>query len=167
MLCRLLHRLTNRLALSAQVAGVGVLIGAGANASAAPFEQDAQGLAIDAAKVLTCADADGGYLNRGRVLVQGGRILAVGRQSELEIPKGFEHRDFGDLWLMPGMIDLHSHIGGTFDINGAVYQANPGLRVSTAVIPGNSAFRRALAAGVTTVRSPADLGNAIQDKLGN
>lgn len=151
MLRRLLHCLTNRLALSAQVAGVGALIGAGANASAASFEQDAQGLAIDAAKVLTCADADGGYLNRGRVLVQDGRILAVGRQSDLEIPKGFEHRDFGDLWLMPGMIDLHSHIGGTFDINGAVYQANPGLRVSTAVIPGNSAFRRALAAGVTTV----------------
>lgn len=151
MLRGLLHRLTNRLALTAQVAGVAALTGAGANASEAVLEQEALGLALDAAKVLTCADGDGGYLNRGRILVQDGQIVAVGLQSELAIPEGFEHRDFGDLWLMPGMIDLHSHIGGTFDINGAVYQANPGLRVSTAVIPGNSAFRRALAAGVTTV----------------
>lgn len=124
---------------------------AGNSALETPRAQASKGLALDAAKVLTCADASGGYLNRGRVLVQDGRILAVGAQADLEIPAGFEHRNFGDLWLMPGMIDLHSHIGGTFDINGAVYQANPGLRVSTAVIPGNAAFRRALAAGVTTV----------------
>lgn len=153
MFRRLLQRLTDRAALTAQVAGAVALVGANAQAGSAgeAASLESQGLALDAAKVLTCADADGGYLNRGRILVQDGQILAVGRQSELEIPAGFEHRDFGDLWLMPGMIDLHSHIGGTFDINGAVYQANPGLRVSTAVIPGNPAFRRALAAGVTTV----------------
>lgn len=51
----------------------------------------------------------------------------------------------------PGFIDLHSHIGGDFGINDMVYQANPELRVSTAVVPENANLRRALAAGVTTI----------------
>jgi imidazolonepropionase-like amidohydrolase len=59
--------------------------------------------------------------------------------------------DLGDAWLMPGMVDLHSHVGGTFDINDAVFQGNTGLRVAPAVIPGNRQLRRGLASGVTTV----------------
>ncbi len=49
------------------------------------------------------------------------------------------------------MIDLHTHIGGTFDINDMVYLVNPGLRVSTSVVPKNEALKLDLASGVTTV----------------
>jgi len=112
---------------------------------------DPGSFALRAAKVLT-AERDGpGFLNDGVVLVEDGRIAAVGRHGEVELPDGVGLLDCGDRWLMPGLVDLHSHVGGTFDINDMVYQANPGLRVSVAVIPGNGSLDRALAGGVTTV----------------
>ena len=93
----------------------------------------------------------GAYLDDAYVVVRDGLIEQVVSTSEFEPPADAEIRELGELWLMPGLIDLHSHIGGTFDINGAVYQANTGLRVSTAVRPRNPAIELALAAGVTTV----------------
>lgn len=109
------------------------------------------GLALLSAKVLTCELEGPGYVNRGVVLVKDGRIEAVGRQGELVVPQGYTVVDVGDKWLMPGMVSLHTHIGGSFDINDMVFQANPGCRAATAVIPANPNIRRALAAGVTSM----------------
>lgn len=109
------------------------------------------GVVIDAAKILCCELEGRQVVNNGRVLIVDDQIVAVGSRSEIEIPEGFEHVDYGNNWLMPGMVDLHCHVGGTFDINDMVYQANPGLRAKTAVIPGNDALKRALASGVTSV----------------
>ena len=109
------------------------------------------GLAILSDKILTVVPEGQQFINHGVLLVQGSKILAVGPESEVEIPDGFRVIDVGENWLMPGMIDLHCHVGGTFDINDTVYLANPGLRASTAVIPANQALDRALASGVTTV----------------
>jgi imidazolonepropionase-like amidohydrolase len=67
------------------------------------------------------------------------------------VPEGYALVDLGGAWVMPGMIELHSHVGGTFDINDAVLQVNPGLRVHGAVVPRNSALELAVAGGVTTV----------------
>jgi hypothetical protein len=85
------------------------------------------------------------------LLVKDGRIEAVGSARETAVPEGYEVLDLGARWLMPGMIDLHSHQGGTGDINDMVYLINPELRVSTAVIPANRDLERGLAAGVTAV----------------
>jgi imidazolonepropionase-like amidohydrolase len=112
------------------------------------------GLALMAAKVLTCELEGPGYIDRGVVLVEDGRITGVGRRGEVEIPVGFEVVDVGANWLMPGMIDLHSHVTGSdprVEINEAVLLANPGLRVSAAIIPGSAEMRRGLRAGVTTM----------------
>ncbi|MHC4376171.1 MAG: amidohydrolase family protein [Planctomycetota bacterium] len=109
------------------------------------------GVVIDAAKILCCELEGRQVVNNGRVLIVEDQIVAVGSRSEIEIPEGFEHVDYGNNWLMPGMVDLHCHVGGTFDINDMVYQANPGLRAKTAVIPGNDSLKRALASGVTSV----------------
>ncbi len=125
-----------------------LLVTAGSR-SLAPAQD--QGLALVADKVLT-VELDGRqFIDHGVVLIQNGKILEVGRQGEIAIPDGFEVRDVGTDWLMPGMIDLHCHIGGTFDINDTVYLANPGVRASTAVIPANQMLDRALASGVTSV----------------
>jgi hypothetical protein len=68
------------------------------------------------------------------------------------IPAGYELVDLGARWVMPGMIDLHSHLGGSGgDINDMVLQVNAGLRVSAAVVPRNNNLKAILAAGVTTV----------------
>jgi imidazolonepropionase-like amidohydrolase len=85
------------------------------------------------------------------VLVKDGLIESVGVQGELEIPAGYAVHDGGPLWIMPGMIDLHSHVGGLRGYNDMVFQVNPGLRVSATVAAGNARLSRPIAAGITTI----------------
>lgn len=109
------------------------------------------GQVLYAAKVLSLAEKGPAVVDRGAVVVRDGRIEWVGPRDELVLPAGYEVRDLGENWLMPGMIDLHSHIGGSFDINDAVYQASPELRARASAIPANRAMELALASGVTTI----------------
>lgn len=111
----------------------------------------ASGLALRAAKVLVVGERGDEVRDQVWVLVRDGAIEGLLDARREDPPEGYERLDLGDAWLMPGMIDLHSHVGGTFDINDAVFQANPGLRVAPAVIPGNRQLRLGLASGVTTV----------------
>jgi imidazolonepropionase-like amidohydrolase len=116
----------------------------------------ARGLALRAAKVLLCPLEGEQVLDHGVVLVRDGRIVGVGPAAELVVPEDYESLDLGAAWIVPGMIDLHCHVGGpsifqTNDINDMVYLTNPGLRVSPAVIPGNRDLRLGLAGGVTSV----------------
>ena len=69
------------------------------------------GLALRCAKALTCA-ADAPVVDNAIVLVKDGKIEAVGSAADLDVPDGYREIDVGDLWVMPGMIDLHCHIGG-------------------------------------------------------
>jgi len=114
-------------------------------------EPGGQGLAIRAAKALTVPFRGPQFVDNAVVLIQDGMIVGVGPAAETPIPAGFEVLDVGDNWIMPGLIDLHTHIAGTFDINDAVYVTNPGLRASTAVRPEDPKMQLALAAGVTTI----------------
>jgi imidazolonepropionase-like amidohydrolase len=108
-------------------------------------------VAILSSKILTCAEEGPEVINNGVLLIDGRTIRAVGKQGELEIPDGFEVIDAGDNWVMPGLIDLHSHIGGSMDINDTVFLTNPGLRAYTSVVPRNANLMRALASGVTSI----------------
>lgn len=114
-------------------------------------EKGGPGLALKAAKILAVPLEGTQLIDNGVLLVRDGKIQALGSARSTPIPAGYEVLDLGEKWLMPGMIDLHSHVGGTFDINDMVYLTNPGLRVSTAVIPHNEMLKVALASGVTTV----------------
>ncbi|MCC7169686.1 MAG: amidohydrolase family protein [Planctomycetes bacterium] len=116
-----------------------------------PGERGAPGLAIRTAKALTCKWEGESFVDHALVLVKDGKIQAVGPVGEVAVPQGYELLDVGDMWLMPGMIDLHAHIGGSFDINDMVYVTQPELKVHASVVPHNSMFKRALASGVTSV----------------
>ena len=110
-----------------------------------------RGVALVAAKALVCAPDGPQTIDDAVLLIEDGLIVALGRADELEVPDGFERVDLGDRWVMPGMIDLHSHISGAFDINDTVFQVNSGLRVSATMRPNNRAQQVALASGVTTI----------------
>jgi imidazolonepropionase-like amidohydrolase len=114
-------------------------------------EKGAPGLALLAKKALAVPFEGTQVVDNAVVLVKDGKIEAIGPARTTPIPAGYEVQDFGGKWLMPGMIDLHTHIGGSGDINDMVYLVNPGLRVETAVIPKNDAMKLDLASGVTTV----------------
>ena len=114
-------------------------------------ERGGAGLALLAQKALTAQYEGEQAVDNVLVLIKDGRIEALGSESELAVPAGYVVRDLGDLWLMPGMIDLHCHTGGSFDINDGVFVTNPELRVRASVIPRNPNFERQLASGVTSV----------------
>jgi imidazolonepropionase-like amidohydrolase len=50
-------------------------------------------------------------IERAAILVEGDRIVGVGRKEDFGQVKGVKELDFGDAALLPGLIDCHSHLG--------------------------------------------------------
>lgn len=104
--------------------------------------------AIRAGKVITCA---GEPIIDGVILVANGKIEAIGSFGTVNIPDGCEVDHHPDSFAMPGLVEAHSHVGGTGDLNEMVYQTNPELRNWDQIIPHNSDLKVAIAGGVTTI----------------
>lgn len=47
------------------------------------------------------------------VLVEDGRIVAVGPASEVDAPMGARELDLGGAYLLPGLINMHVHLCGS------------------------------------------------------
>ena len=104
--------------------------------------------AIRVGKVITCA---GEPIIDGVILVANGKIEAIGSFGTVNIPDGCEVDHHPDSFAMPGLVEAHSHVGGTGDLNEMVYQTNPELRNWDQIIPHNSDLKVAIAGGVTTI----------------
>ena len=139
--------------LRSACAVLGLVLGGGAAAQDAPAGVAAttaaasQVVAHLAARILPC---DGPPIDGGVLLVEGGRITAVGARGEVAIPEGAEVQDHGANWLLPGYVDLHHHVSGRGDINDMVQPLNPELRTLDVVRPTEEMIRRTAAGGVTT-----------------
>ncbi len=105
-------------------------------------------LAIHVGKILTCA---GESVAEGTILVSDGKIEAIGSRKDVKVPDGYEVIDHSDRFAMPGLIEAHSHVGGSGDLNEMVYQTNPELRNWDQIIPHNERLKVAIAGGVTTI----------------
>ena len=106
------------------------------------------GVAVHVGKIFTCA---GDPIADGTILIKDGKIEAIGRKKEIEIPEGYEVIDHSDQFAMPGLVEAHSHVGGSGDLNEMVYQTNPELRNWDQIIPHNDQLKVAIAGGVTTI----------------
>ncbi|WP_125613448.1 amidohydrolase [Specibacter cremeus] len=103
----------------------------------------------------------------GTVLVEGGKILALG--ASVQAPAGAEVLDAGGQWLLPGFIDAHVHLGmdpegeleSASDVNEMTNPAMAGVRAIDAVDPMDPGFDDALAGGITTVNVNPGSGNPI------
>jgi len=121
-------------------------------------------LAITNGKVLTISQ---GTFEPGTVLLEDGRIVAVGQ--EVEIPAGAEVYDVTGKVVTPGLIDAHCHVGlfpegigwEYSDGNECTDPITPHLRALDAVHPEDPAFKELVAAGVTTVLTGPGSGNLI------
>src|SRR6266536_2248215 len=84
------------------------------------------------------------------VVIEGEKITQVAPFSELRAGAGDAAIDLPDATLLPGLIDMHTHL--TFDLNSLGYQ---GLGISTAreALHGARNARRTLEAGFTLVRN--------------
>lgn len=105
-------------------------------------------LAIHVGRIITCA---GKPIDNATVLVANGKIEALGPRGEIKVPDGYTVIDQSDKFAMPGLVDVHSHVGGAGDINEMVYQTNPELRVLDVIRPHNERLKVAVAGGVTTI----------------
>ena len=87
---------------------VGVAIaGLGTQASGATAP-NADALVLAGARVL--APEGDRWLADHDVLVEGGKIAAVGPAGSLAAPAGARRLDLAGLHLIPGLIDLHTHL---------------------------------------------------------
>lgn len=66
----------------------------------------------------TLIDGTGGpAVENAGMLVEDGRIAWIGPAGELEIPDGVEPTDLTGKHVMPGLMDLHVHLGNVVDLN--------------------------------------------------
>jgi imidazolonepropionase-like amidohydrolase len=84
------------------------------------------------------------------IVIEGDKIAQIGPSSEVAAAPGDTTIDLPDATLLPGLIDMHTHL--TFDLNSLGYQ---GLGISTAreALHGARNAKRTLEAGFTTVRN--------------
>lgn len=88
-------------------------------------------------------------IQNGVLVVQGGRITAVGG-PETAIPAGAVVHDMSGKTIMPGLVDTHSHIGGG-DGGDRSNPMHPAVRILDAIDARDEGIQKAQAGGVTTV----------------
>ncbi|MDP3740110.1 MAG: amidohydrolase [Hyphomonadaceae bacterium] len=105
----------------------------------------------------TVFDGNGGMIERGSVLVQGGKIVAVG--ANIPVPAGVKLLDAAGKYVTPGIIDIHSHLGvypspgldAHQDGNEASGPVTAEVWAEHGIWPHDPGFTRAMAGGVTTL----------------
>ena len=103
----------------------------------------------------------------GQVLIDGGKIAAVGRN--LDVPERTEVYDAAGCIVTPGLVDAHTHIGLDEEAirwEGADYNemsdpVTPQMRGIDGINPQDEAFRLALAGGVTAAVTGPGSANVI------
>lgn len=85
----------------------------------------------------------------GVLVVDEGRILALGPRASTPIPEGATLLDAAGLHLIPGLIDLHSHIGGG-SLHEGLGPIQGGLSAIDAIDPTHISIQRAQSGGITT-----------------
>lgn len=148
-----------RIIVAATVALIGAATRESAGQAVAPKSADSTATLITAARVF-----DGMAMHDGwSVLVRGERIVAVGPSAGITIPAGSRRITLADATLMPGLIEMHSHLllhpYNETSWDDQVLREPLALRVARAT---NHA-RETLRAGFTTVRDLGTEGAAYAD----
>ncbi len=92
----------------------------------------------------------GDPIEDGVVVVEDGRITAVGSAASVSVPSGAEVHDLAGKVLIPGMVDTHSHIGGPSGGDSSS-PLNPEARSLDSIDIHSDAFWRARTGGITTL----------------
>lgn len=93
----------------------------------------------------------GDPIENGVLIVQEGKIIAVGAAADVTLPGNAVIHDMAGKQIMPGMVDTHSHLGVT-DLGGDASAAiHPEVRIIDSIEPTADSFMRALSGGITTL----------------
>ncbi|HZC40789.1 MAG TPA: amidohydrolase [Streptosporangiaceae bacterium] len=106
-------------------------------------------------------------IENGTVLVAGGMISAVG--SDVTVPPGARVVDAAGGWVLPGLIDAHTHVGvheeaegwAGRDVNEMTEPVTAQVRALDAINPAEQGFRDAIGGGVLAVNVNPGSGNPV------
>src|ERR1700741_689100 len=85
----------------------------------APKDEPLAYLALTGATII---DGNGGEpIVDGVLLVKDGHVAAVGSRNSVDIPDRTETRDLSGLFIIPGVINGHGHVGDVKGIEGGRY----------------------------------------------
>jgi imidazolonepropionase-like amidohydrolase len=121
-------------------------------------------VAIVGGRVLPITGAE---IERGTVLIENGRISAVG--ASVTVPDGAQVVDAEGSWVLPGFIDAHAHVGVSEEAEGWAGQdtnemtepVTAQVRAIDAINPADLGFRDAIMGGVLAVNVNPGSGNPI------
>lgn len=121
-------------------------------------------LLIKNGKILTM---NGYNLENGCVLIENGKIKEIA--ESIDTPDDTEILDVNGAWVMPGIIDAHTHIGiceenmgfEGDDINEMSDPVTPQLRAIDAINPADEALKKAVKGGITAVMTGPGSANVI------
>ena len=131
-------------AMRSKPASIAAVLGAVFAIASATVSSQTQTIRVRAATVL---DGTGKVLRNATIVVQGSKITAIDT-----IGSGAATYDLGPLTVIPGMIDVHAHVGWHFDKDGR-YAARGGDPGEEILYGAENAYTT-LVAGFTTIQSP-------------
>lgn len=99
-------------------------------------------------------------IENGVLLVQHGKIVAVGDAATMRLSAEVERVDVTGKVLMPGLVDSHSHIGGSSGADGS-NPIQPDVRVLDGLDVRDDSIQKAQAGGITTVNVMPGSGHLI------
>lgn len=89
-------------------------------------------------------------IEQGILLVQNGKITAVGDARTVRLTAEVVQIDAAGKTIMPGLVDSHSHIGEPAGADGS-NPIQPDVRILDSVNPRSGSIQRAQSGGITTV----------------
>jgi len=87
---------------------------------------------------------------RGVLVMQDGKIVAVGPAESTPVPKDAERIEADGKVLMPGLVDTHSHVGGGWAGDSSA-PIQPDVRVLDSINVRDAGFVKCRAGGLTTL----------------
>lgn len=138
----------------------GILLGAITGLALAPLgvaaEQGSGVTVIQNATVLTITH---GTIEHGSILIRDGKIAAAGKQ--IKVPEGATLIDATGQYVIPGIIDCHSHIAVDGSVNEGSISVSSIVNIADVINPDDIDIYRDLAGGVTSANVLHGSANAI------
>lgn len=121
--------------------------------------QKSETIVIQGATILTVTQ---GTIQNGSILIRNGKIAAVGKN--VRVPRGATVIDAAGMYVIPGMIDAHSHIAGDGGLNEGSIVVSSMVGVEDVLNPDDINIYRDLAGGITTANILHGSSNPIGGK---
>lgn len=119
-------------------------------------ETNAPVLFIQNATILT---ASHGTIEKGNILIKDGKIAGIGK--DVKAPSDAQVIDASDQFVMPGIIDCHSHIAVDGSVNEGSVSVSSMVNIADVLDSDDISIYRDLAGGVTTANILHGSANSI------